>query len=200
MTSKVSNIFLLALTVVPILFIVSGIYIRQVLPDYTPFISSNLTHRLKSTGTSEKNSSTPVRLEIPSIGVSAQIESTALTPDGEMGVPQNPLNVGWYQIGKTSIADGTAVISGHLNQINGKNGVFANLHQLKPGDDIFIDDDSGGSTTFVVRETRVYDPGYADEVFGSQYGTHLNLVTCDGVWDRNKKTYDKRLVVFTDLK
>jgi hypothetical protein len=52
---------------------------------------------------------------------------------------------------------------------------------------------------FVVRESRTYNPGYAEEVFSANDGAHLNLVTCDGVWDGAKKSYSKRLVIFADI-
>jgi hypothetical protein len=34
---------------------------------------------------------------------------------------------------------------------------------------------------------------------GSNDKAHLNLITCDGVWDVTKKSYSKRLVVFADI-
>lgn len=77
--------------------------------------------------------------------------------------------------------------------------MFANLDKLKKGDQLFIEDDKGKAITFVVREKRIYDPGYADDVFSQSDGTHLNLITCDGVWDGAKKSYNKRLVVFADI-
>lgn len=57
----------------------------------------------------------------------------------------------------------------------------------------------GTSTAFVVRESRLFDPGYADEVFSRNDGVYLNLITCDGVWDEAKNSYSKRLVVFADI-
>jgi len=58
----------------------------------------------------------------------------------------------------------------------------------------------GASITFVVKEIRRYDPLQdATDVFTSKTGAHLNLITCDGVWDASKKSYTKRLIVFTDL-
>ena len=63
-------------------------------------------------------------------------------------------------------------------------------------------DDTGGASHiyFVVRKIQSYDPGEdASEVFVSNDGKpHLNLITCDGVWDKQAKQYSKRLVVFSD--
>lgn len=50
------------------------------------------------------------------------------------------------------------------------------------------------------RESRTYDAlADATRVFRSDDGkAHLNLITCQGAWDKQAKQYSKRLVVFTD--
>lgn len=116
-----------------------------------------------------------------------------------MEVPSNIADVGWFKLGSKPGEKGSAVIAGHFNGPNGETGVFADLFKLKEGDRMYIEDDQGKSLTFVVRESRLYDPGYADEVFSKSDGAHLNLITCDGTWDGDKKSYSKRLVVFADL-
>ncbi len=55
------------------------------------------------------------------------------------------------------------------------------------------------SATFVVVKKQIFDSGYADEVFSRNDGAYLNLITCDGLWDGVKKSYSKRLVVFSDV-
>lgn len=141
----------------------------------------------------------PVRLKIPKISVDASIEYVGITSEGVMDVPSNTLNVGWFELGTLPGEKGSAVIDGHFNGKNGEPGVFANLYQLKMGDKIYIEDDKGVSTVFIVRESRTYNPGYAEEVFSLSDTAHLNLITCDGIWDEAKKSYSKRLVVFADL-
>ncbi len=141
----------------------------------------------------------PVRLSIPQINLATDIEYVGVTAEGAMDVPSNIANAGWFRHGPLPGGKGSAVISGHVDGKNNDSGVFANLYKLKKGDTLFITDGMGKSTTFVVRESRMYDPGYADEVFSGSNGSHLNLITCDGVWDGDKKSYTKRLVVFTDI-
>ena len=53
---------------------------------------------------------------------------------------------------------------------------------------------------FVVRATRTYDAAAdARDVFISTDGkAHLNIITCDGKWDKSAGQYTKRLVVFAD--
>lgn len=140
----------------------------------------------------------PIRLTIPAININADIQHLGVTQAGEMEVPNNNIDVGWFDLGPRPGERGDAVIAGHFNGKNGKVGVFAKLDKLKMGDMLFVKDDKGKTTAFVVRESRTYDPGYANDVFNSNDGVHLNLITCDGVWDETKNSYSKRLVVFSD--
>jgi len=39
----------------------------------------------------------------------------------------------------------------------------------------------------------------AEKAFSPPAGSHLNLITCSGVWDAKTNSYTKRLVIFTDL-
>lgn len=141
----------------------------------------------------------PVRLTIPKIHIDAAVQYVKTSPDGTMGVPDNIDDVGWYTPGPRPGERGSAVIAGHLNGTNGEAGVFADLHTLTSGDVISVQHDNGGVTTFRVRESGMYDPGYAEAVFSKNDGTYLNLITCDGLWDVAKKEYGKRLVVFADI-
>lgn len=143
----------------------------------------------------------PVRLKIPNIKVNAAFEYVGLTPGGAMGVPKNPDNVAWYKPGQLPGAVGSAIIAGHFGPWkNRKGSVFDNLNKLKKGSLINVEDDNGVVTVFVVRELRMF--GLNDdvsEVFGSRDDkAHLNLITCQGIWDKKKKMYSNRLVVFAD--
>ena len=140
----------------------------------------------------------PMRLKIPKINVNTTIESVGILDDGTMGIPQKAINVGWFELGPRPGENGSAVVAGHVDGRNGEAAVFTDLNKLQPGDTLSVEDEKGISTTFVVREKRTYDPGYADEVFNQTDSSYLNLITCDGEWDRAKESYSKRLVVFTD--
>ena len=136
----------------------------------------------------------PFRLVIPAISVDANIQSLGVNFKGEMDVPSNIIDVGWFDLGPRPGELGSAVIAGHLNGKNGEDGVFANLDKLKKGDRVYI-----ASLTFVVSHSQIYDSGYADEVFSKNDGIYLNLITCSGLWNLSNKDYNKRLVVFSKL-
>ncbi len=95
---------------------------------------------------------------------------------------------------------GSAVMAGHYGWLNNSPAIFDNLSKLQTGDKVYIEDDKGLVISFVVREIRSYDPkADATDVFSSSDGkSHLNLITCEGIWNKASGSYSKRLVVFTD--
>ncbi|MFZ2187772.1 MAG: class F sortase [Candidatus Moraniibacteriota bacterium] len=143
----------------------------------------------------------PARLKIPRVNVDAAIDSMSLTADGAMEAPKGSRNVGWYSLGPHPGDIGSAVIDGHSGRWkNGEGSVFDDLNKLKKGDSISVEDEKGAITLFVVRESREYDPNAdAADVFSSDdEQSHLNLITCEGVWNKDAKSYSQRLVVFAD--
>lgn len=142
----------------------------------------------------------PVRLRIPKIKVDANIEYAGLTSDGAMAVPRGLITTAWYNLGPRPGEVGSAVIDGHYGWKNRKSAVFDNLHKLQPGDLIFVEDDQGVINIFVVRGSRRFDPeADAVDIFSSNDGvSHLNLITCEGIWSKAAKSFSERLVVFAD--
>lgn len=142
----------------------------------------------------------PIRLRIPKINIDAAVEHVGLTSHGTMDVPKGPADVAWFDLGPRPGEDGNAVIAGHEGWKNGIPAVFDNLYKLQKGDELYVEDEKGAITTFVVREVRMYGENEdASVVFGSSDGkAHLNLITCEGIWNAAQKSYSNRLVVFTD--
>ena len=142
----------------------------------------------------------PVRLKIPAIDVDSAIEFLGLAPGGEMATTKNPNNVAWYKPGQRPGEKGSAVMAGHSGWKSGTPAVFDHLAKLQVGDKLYVEDETRTTITFVVREIRNY--GQADDaknVFSSSDGkAHLNLITCEGAWDKASHSYSKRLVAFAD--
>jgi len=184
-----------------IIFLHSFVPVQVPLRDYSPqpIIAPKETVP-KTKITPIVSASPPVRLEIKSIHVDALITPVGTTPDGSMDIKENPDEVAWYRLGPAPGEKGSAVIAGHYGWKDGHASVFNNLHTLKVGDKITVYSQNGLSATFVVRETRKFDPkADATEVFTSSDGrSHLNLITCDGSWNNAAQSYTGRLVVFAD--
>lgn len=142
----------------------------------------------------------PVRLQIPIIGVDSAIEDAYITPDGRMDVPAGTENVAWFAIGTIPGQKGSAVIGGHFGIDNGIPKVFYNLNKLVVGDKVYVVDDYGDTLAFEVKSIRLYDrDAEASTVFYSTDGkAHLNVITCEGEWNKVDDSYPDRRVVFTD--
>lgn len=143
----------------------------------------------------------PFRIIIPKINVNASIDSLGLTPEGDLGAPDEIANAGWYNAGPRVGSPGSAVIDGHFGGTASKPAVFDKLHTLQIGDIVNVEDTDKKIHAFVVREKQLFQPDEdASTVFRSHDNkAHLNLITCQGVWINRQETYSSRLVVFTDL-
>ncbi|MBP9757144.1 MAG: class F sortase [Candidatus Pacebacteria bacterium] len=138
----------------------------------------------------------PVRLIIPSIGLSAPVTSVGLNEKGEMDVPEgNTPDVGWYKHGTIPGNIGSAVIDAHVF------AAFENLRDLKVGSEVYVENSAGERLTFVVDDSRVYQLGELTSgmLFGKKDTRRLNLITCAGEQTPDGSTYTHRLVVYTKL-
>lgn len=143
----------------------------------------------------------PIRLTIPVIQVDSAIEYVGMASDGSMSAPKKQEDVAWYQLGSRPGDIGTAVIAGHFGTWdNGKGSVFDNLDKLQKGDKVTVVDDGGTTITFIVKGRGNFGSNAdATDIFRSSDGkSHLNLITCEGVWNTSSQSYPSRLVIFAD--
>ena len=153
----------------------------------------------KVAATVTTNYGLPNRLLIPKLQIDTHVIYVGLTKDGNMSVPNNVVDAGWYKYGALPGNAGTAVIAGHLDGLRGEPGVFSNLGKLAPGDAVLVTESNGLTVAFTVRETKKYpQTAQPPEVFSSPSGAHLNLITCTGSWDKSQHKFAERLVVFAD--
>ncbi|MTH55440.1 sortase [Bacillus mangrovi] len=143
----------------------------------------------------------PVKVEIPKIDVSASIENVGTLLNGQMDVPKDDQNIGWFQPGVKVGNPGNAVLAGHVDNKTGP-AVFYNLKKLEAGDEIKVKDGEGKELVFIVKRKESYprDKAPLNEIFGSAGGRNLNLITCTGTFDRDNRTHEERLVVYTELR
>lgn len=145
--------------------------------------------------------SVPIRLTIPKINVDAFVETVSLAKDGAMDVPKGPNNTAWFDLGPRPGESGSAVIAGHSGWKGGEPAVFDNLNKLNIGDKLYIEGKNGITAVFVIHKIKTYDLfTNPSDVFSSTDGkSHLNLITCNGIWDKVSKNSSGRLVVFADM-
>ncbi len=143
----------------------------------------------------------PTKIKIAAINIDTFVERVGVTKDGNMDVPKNIWNTGWFGNGGYRPGDlGNAVIAGHLDA-PGTVAVFWNLDKLKAGDRVVLTDQAGKLMTFEVYDKQIYPINNAplQTIFGPSTEAHLNLITCGGIFDRASQIYNKRLVVYTKL-
>lgn len=183
-------------------FVVFVLLFLHFIPQNLIFGSSTLVAKDVATTSGQEQADVGLKtiLKIPAIDVDSKIIPVGITLDGTMGVPNDPSEVAWFNLGPNPGEIGSAVIAGHYGWQNNTPAVFDNLYKLNKGDQIFVENVNGVSDTFVVSEIRTYKVNESvSEVFISRDNkSHLNLITCTGVWNKDEKTYSERLVVFAD--
>jgi sortase (surface protein transpeptidase) len=144
----------------------------------------------------------PVRLEIPAIGVDAAVETVGRLPNDEIDVPKLPGNVAWFdESARPGQSGKPAIISGHLDSRSGP-AVFWDLRKLLPGDELVVTYANGARHVFAVDDKERYfaDQLPVQKLLGRNPRRMLNLITCDGAWDRGHASYVQRLAVYTRYK
>jgi len=151
-----------------------------------------------------KPSISPVELDIPAIGESIPLINVGLTSGGNMDVPKNFKQAGWYQYGPVPGQEGSAVIAAHVDNGGYKPttaGVFKHLDQVKPGDIIQARLSDGSLAIFQAVSADVYRTSAfpSQQVFQQGGDSYLKIITCHGAWIPQTHTYDQRLVVTARL-
>jgi len=140
---------------------------------------------------------TPARVRVPELGVDAAVIPVGVDGNGDVQVPDDVGTVGWYRFGPVPGATGSAVLVGHVDDHLQGVGVLARIGDLNPGDRIEIVDDNGGARTFAVvsREQWAKDGTPMARLFDRGGQARLVLMTCGGVFDRSRLSYDDNIAV-----
>jgi sortase A len=140
---------------------------------------------------------TPTYLTIPNAKVSTNIINVGITPEGNLDVPGNYTEVGWYKYGTRPGEVGSAVLDGHVDNGGSTPGPFKHLRDLKIGDDIYVTMSSGKILHYKVTVSDAYPlnkfPG--EMVFHQTGDKYLKIITCHGKFVPSLKTYNERLIV-----
>lgn len=146
--------------------------------------------------------STPTKITIPSIGVSAPITPVGTAADGTVATPplvENNL-AGWYDKGPSPGEMGPAIVVGHVDGPRGES-VFYKLGKMKPGDKVQIDLANHRVAVFSVYSVEVYDkahfPGH--RVYDDYSRPGLRLITCGGKYVGGSVGYADNIVVYASL-
>ncbi len=137
-------------------------------------------------GVSALGSSAPVSIDIPSLGIHADVLALGLNPDGTVAVPaeSQATEASWYDGSASPGQDGAAVILGHVDSFDLPRGraAFYALGAAKKGDQVDVTRADGQVAVFTVDvATLIAKNDFpTGAVYGPTAGPELRLITCGG--------------------
>jgi sortase (surface protein transpeptidase) len=140
----------------------------------------------------------PERLRVPGIDLAAPIVAVGVEPTGDMEVPADVWDVGWYEHGPVPGEPGTAVLGAHVDSREQGRGAFFDLRRLPVGAHIIVTDSGGHDRRFEVVARRAYDKAQlpVEDVFSRTGAPRLVLITCGGDFDGDARAYRENIVVY----
>jgi hypothetical protein len=129
------------------------------------------------------------------LGLAAPVDEVHLV-GGDLGVPDDPLRVGWWTGSAVpGSTQGTVVVDGHVNY-DGVTGALAVLPSMTPGDRVEL---RSGTTVipYTVQTVQSYPKadGLPADLFTTGGPARLTIITCGGTYDQDERSYEDNVVV-----
>ncbi len=143
--------------------------------------------------------SPPIGLRIDALSVDAPIGAYGVDQStGQMAVPDNVTEVGWYRFGPRPGENGSAVLAAHVDLAGSGPGVFFDLRTLQDGDRVVVLHEDGSESPFRVIARTTYEKQELplDVIFSREGPAVLTLITCGGDFNSNVARYDSNVVVY----
>jgi sortase (surface protein transpeptidase) len=141
----------------------------------------------------------PKYLDIPKFNVHTRVLSEGVTKSGQMQVPWNIYDTGWYNASSQPGQAGGMLIDGHSG-LGAMHGVFYRLNQLAVGDLISIIRGDNTKFTYAVAKVQTVDTKSVDMasmlVSADTAKPGLNLITCTGDQIPGTTELNKRVQVY----
>jgi len=139
----------------------------------------------------------PVRVRIPAIGVDAPVGPLYVEENGVLPPPEGNHVTGWWKQGPEPGENGPAVIAGHVDSYQGP-AVFFRLHELRTGEEIFVDRADGSTAVFAAARVERHDKNAfpTTAVYGDTPDPQLRLITCGGDFDDAQRRYLDNIIVY----
>ena len=165
------------------------------LPDRFP----ELTPR-PATPTPAGDPPAPVRITAAGLGIDAPIDAVGVAPEGTMSLPDDVHHVGWYRFGPAPGQPGSAVIAGHVDNIDQGLGALAPLRTADVGDAVAVTDADGTTTRWrvVARELVRKRALPLEKLFRRHGPPRLTLLTCGGPFLEKYLSYRDNVVVVAE--
>ncbi|MGY1635314.1 sortase domain-bontaining protein [Geodermatophilus sp. SYSU D00742] len=150
--------------------------------------------------TAESAAPPPVALAVPSAGIEAPVDAVGVDDDGQMALPGDVDRVGWYRFGPAPGAGGSAVLAGHVDDVEQGLGVLAPLRDTAAGAEVLVTDAAGTVSRWrvVSRDTVEKEALALDRLFTRDGPSRLVLVTCGGPFVPELRSYRDNVVVVAE--
>lgn len=165
-------------------------------PDAEPLWEAEPGARLDALPASRET--VPARLVVEKLGIDAPVDGYGVDDKGQMDVPNNITDVGWYKYGPSPGEGGSAVLAAHVDLAGPGRGLFYDLAELEEGDAVHVVYSDGSESVFrvVARSTYLKEELPLDAIFSREGPPVLTLITCGGGFSRSERRYDSNVVVF----
>ncbi|CEA08374.1 Sortase family protein [Arthrobacter saudimassiliensis] len=139
----------------------------------------------------------PVRVQIEEIGLDLEVVPTGVRDDGEMVLPDNHRQAGWYRYGPPPGSPaGSAVLAAHLD--TGTEALpIARLDEVRPGTVVTVTRSDGSTVRYAagsVEQIAKRDLN-GGELFDRSGEPLLKLVTCGGEYVEADDDYADNIVL-----
>jgi sortase family protein len=143
----------------------------------------------------------PVRLTVPASGIDASLDPVGVGRGGAMALPADVGRVGWYRFGPApGAARGSAVLAGHVDDVEQGLGALAPLRAADPGTEILVTDAAGSVTRWRVVSRELIDKRAVPfaALFARSGPPRLVLLTCGGPFLPELRSYRDNVVVVAE--
>ena len=130
----------------------------------------------------------PMTVTLGSLGVTLPVQPVGIAADGQMDLPPNPAQVGWYRFGPSpSSAEGAVVLAAHVDSRRYGPGPLARVAALVPGSTIVVATGTRSVTYTVIDVISVQKTNLDLALIFERTGPpRLHLVTCGGEYVRGQ--------------
>ena len=137
----------------------------------------------------------PVSIRVAGIELEAPVISVGVDSNNQFAVPAAD-TVGWYQFSSSPGEAGASVLAAHVDY-GGEPGAFFNLEKVLPGDRLEVEMEDGRVIPYQVVGNNIYDKTDlpASELFRKDGDSVLQLITCGGTFDPERRSYEANVVV-----
>ncbi|HYN56561.1 MAG TPA: class F sortase [Motilibacterales bacterium] len=143
----------------------------------------------------------PRRLVVASVDITMPIQATGVTADGQMELPLDPSQVGWYRFGAPpGDPEGSAVLGGHVDSLRYGTGPLARLAEVRVGARVSVTDADGQRLRYRVTSVQRISKGAlpVDRLFDPNGPHRLVIVTCGGRFLPDAGGYEDNIVMIAE--